>query len=64
MTERRKLKQKLSKLKYALRSLPRLIDCSMVYGDYHYTEQDTENIKKEIELVEQQIKDIDGAVQT
>lgn len=57
MTERKKLKKELSKLMHYKRSLPRLIDCSMVYGDNFFNEQDMVDTEKRIAEIEKQIID-------
>lgn len=59
MTERKQLKKKLAKLKHYKANLPRLIDCSSVYGDGYYTAQDLSEIDKQIEEVEKWIMEID-----
>lgn len=59
MTERKMLKKKLSKLKHFKSNLPRLIDCSDVYGDGFYSKVDLIDVDKQIEGVERQIADID-----
>jgi hypothetical protein len=59
MTERRQLKNKLSKLKHYKANLPRLIDCSNVYGDDYYSKDDLSDVDKQIEEVERQITEID-----
>ena len=56
MTELRTLKFKLRKLNYYKSSLPRLIDCSQVYGDYSFTEEDILEVNREIEQVEKGIE--------
>jgi hypothetical protein len=48
MTERKQLKKRLAKLKRYKANLPRLIDCSNVYGDGYYTERDLEEVEKQI----------------
>ena len=48
MTERKQLKNKLSKLKHYKLNLPRLIDCSNVYGDNFYTNEDLKDVVKQI----------------
>jgi hypothetical protein len=59
MTERKQLKKKLSKLKHYKANLPRLLDCSNVYGDDYYTKDDLSDADKQIEEVERQIAEID-----
>jgi hypothetical protein len=59
MTERKQLKKKLAKLKHYKANLPRLIDCSNVYGDDYYTKDDLSDVDKQIEEVERQIAEID-----
>lgn len=59
MTERRQLKIKLAKLKHYKLNLPRLIDCSNVYGDDYYTKDHLSDINKQIQEVEMQISEID-----
>ena len=59
MTERKRLKNELRKLQYYKKSLPRLIDCSEVYGDFYYDEKDLKIVDKEIELLTLKIKEID-----
>lgn len=61
MTERRALKKKLSKLKSYARSLPRLIDCSNVYGDGYYIGADIAEVEWEIKETERRIAEIDKA---
>ncbi len=63
MTERKQLKKKLAKLKHYKANLPRLIDCSNVYGDDYYTENDLSDVDKQIEEVERQIAEIDRLAQ-
>ena len=60
MTERKQLKKKLAKLKHYKANLPRLIDCSNVYGDDYYSKDDLSDVDKQIEEVEKQIAEIDG----
>ena len=55
MTERRKLKKELSLLKYRRSQLPRLIDCSAVYGDSFYTDSYAVTLDSQIALLEQRI---------
>lgn len=62
MTVRKKLKKELSLLKYQRRLLPLLIDCSSVYGDEYYLEDDYKLIDAQIAKVEQLIADIDTCV--
>jgi hypothetical protein len=59
MTERKQLKKKLAKLKHYKANLPRLIDCSNVYGDDFYSKDDLSDVDKQIEEVEKQIAEID-----
>lgn len=59
MTERKQLKKKLAKLKHYKANLPRLIDCSNVYGDDYYSKDDLSDVDKQIEEVEKQIAEID-----
>lgn len=59
MTERKQLKKKLAKLKHYKANLPRLIDCSNVYGDDYYSKDDLSDVDKQIEKVEKQIAEID-----
>jgi hypothetical protein len=59
MTERRQLKNKLSKLKHYKSNLPRLINCSNVYGDDYYSKDDLSDVDKQIEEVERQITELD-----
>ena len=59
MTERKQLKKKLAKLKHYKSNLPRLIDCSNVYGDDYYSKDDLSDVDKQIEEVEKQIAEID-----
>lgn len=61
MTERKKLKKKLAKLKHHRSHLPRLIDCSEVYGDGYYTKEDLKDIDSQIREVEKKIQEIDLA---
>lgn len=62
MTERRKLKSELSKLKHLKSSLPRLIDCSNVYGDGYFTSADIDDCERKILEIEAKIKQIDEQV--
>lgn len=55
MTELRKLKKKLSKLKHYRSKLPSWIDCSEVYGDNYFTKEDIIDADNQIEEVEKQI---------
>ena len=59
MTNRRKLKKQLSQLKSLKNTLPRLIDCSLAYGDNYFTEEAYARIEKDIEILEQRILNID-----
>lgn len=59
MTERKKLKKQLSDLKRYKSALPRLIDCSDVYGYGFYNNDDLINVDEKIALVEMQIAEID-----
>lgn len=59
MTLRKELKKRLSKLNQYQRSLPRLIDCSQVYGDGYYAEGDSDKVDKEISEIEAAIRGID-----
>lgn len=59
MTERRRLKRELSKLKSFKKALPRYIDCSQVYGDNYFTPEIIEGVDKEISIIEAKIKAID-----
>ena len=63
MTERKQLKKKFAKLKQYKANLPRLIDCSNVYGDDYYTNDDLSDVDKQIKEVERQIAEIDGLSQ-
>jgi hypothetical protein len=40
--------------------LPRLIDCSSVYGDDYYSKDDFSDVDKQIQEVEKQIAEIDS----
>jgi len=60
MTVRKQLKKKLSLLKASRKYLPRLIDCSLVYGDNTYTVDDLILVDNNIALVEKQIQEIDN----
>lgn len=55
MTERKKLKRKLSKLKYYRKMLPHYIDLGNVYGDGSFDQSDIEKADKEIKELEQLI---------
>ena len=59
MTERKQLKKKLAKLKHYKANLPRLIDCSNVYGDDYYSREDLSDVDKQIKELEKQIAKID-----
>lgn len=59
MTERKKLKKQLSKLKAFKSHLPILIDCSNVYGDNYYTKDDFEDVNNQIKDIEDKISAID-----
>lgn len=48
MTEHKLLKKELSKLRRYHSILPRLIDCSNVYGDKFYTINDLHRVENEI----------------
>ena len=63
MTELKQLKKKLAKLKHYKSNLPRLIDCSSVYGDEYYTKEDLLDAEKQIEELEKQIAEIDSISQ-
>lgn len=56
---RRAIKQKISRLKSCKKSLPRLVDCSQVYGDNSFTNDDYARIDKEIGEAEQELKQFD-----
>ena len=56
MTERKILKKKLAKLKQFKSSLTRLIDCSNVNGDNFYNSKDLEDVNKQIEELENILK--------
>lgn len=43
------LKKRLSKLKHFKANLPRLIDCSEIYGDNYYSKDDLLDVEKQIE---------------
>jgi len=58
MTVRKQLKKKLSLLKASRKYLPKLIDCSHVYGDNSYTFDDLILIDNNIALLEKQIQEI------
>lgn len=58
MTKCKQLKKKLSLLKHYKANLPRLIDCSNVYGDNYYSKNDLSDIDKRIEKIEKQIAEI------
>ena len=58
MTLRRQLKKQLSLLKAQRRELPKLIDCSMVYGDTSYTADDLIFTDNKIALLESQISEL------
>jgi len=57
MTELKKLKKELSKLKNYRAHLPRLIDCSEVNGDLCFTIEDLIEVEKQIEKLQKQIND-------
>jgi hypothetical protein len=59
MTERKQLKKQLSKLKAYKRNLPRLIDCSTVYGDEVFTQKDYALLDERIKEIENKIAAID-----
>lgn len=59
MTERKRLKKELSKWKHHLRNLPRLIDCSEVYGDDYYRKSDIDYVKAVIVEIENKLFEID-----
>lgn len=56
MTERRKLKKELSKWRHYKNSLPRLIDCSDVYGDSTFTDKDVAYADFMILTIEEKLK--------
>jgi hypothetical protein len=58
MSERKKLKKYLQRLKYERGLMPRLIDCSGVYGDGYYKKECLDKINKEILEVEQKLKEL------
>ena len=60
MNERKQLKKKLAKLKHFKANLPSLIDCSNVYGDDYYTQNDLSDVNKQIKEVETRIAKIDA----
>jgi hypothetical protein len=55
MTERKKLKKELARLKRYRSNLPRLISCSLVYGDKTYTNEDLIMIDRFIEGLKRKI---------
>lgn len=59
MTLRKELKKRLSLLKRTRQVLPRMIDCSEVYGDNSFTQEDYPLIDKEISEIEAAIRGID-----
>lgn len=59
MTELRKLKKELSRLKSVRKILPILLECSELYGDCFYNESDIKRIDKEIEEVTLKLSEID-----
>lgn len=58
MTELKELKKELVKMKRFKSALPRLIDCSEVYGDGYYSQQDLSDIEEEIKEVEAKIESL------
>jgi len=52
MTELKRLRKELARVKAYLNALPRLIDCSKVYGDSHYAESDLEHARNEVKRLE------------
>ncbi len=58
MKKAKQLKKKLAKLKHYKANLPRLIDCSNVYGDDYYTQDDLSDVDNQIKEVERQIAEI------
>ncbi len=57
MTELKKMKKELYKLKKYRAHLPRLIDCSEVNGDEFFTREDLIEVEKQIEKLQKQIND-------
>lgn len=55
LSPRRILKKKLAEAKQYKNALPRLIDCSNVYGDGTFTDADYAEADKEIERLEKEI---------
>jgi len=61
MTERKKLKKELSRLKAKKKILPMLIDCSQVYGDNYFNKNYELILDSEIASLIEKIKKIDEA---
>lgn len=59
MTERKRLKLEISKLKSIKKSLPRLIDCSEAYGDNYFNDDTLKKVDEEIDKIEEKIRQID-----
>lgn len=53
---KKSLKKQLRKLKSFEKELPLLIDCSDVYGDMYYTEEDLHSVRERIKEVEKLIE--------
>lgn len=58
MTERKRLKKELAKLKLVRNGLPMLMDCSIVYGDGFYSADFLSKINAQIEEIETKIAEI------
>lgn len=60
MTERRRLKNELAKLKARRTQLSTLVDCSWINGDNYYTVDDLIIVDSKISLRETRIAQIDA----
>ena len=55
--ERRYLKKQLSLIKCSIKSLPRLVDCSEVYGDNYYTNDMMTELMLKKSIIEQTLEE-------
>ena len=58
MSPRKVIKKQLARLKHYRSALPRLIDCSEVYGDGYYTQKDLDAVNEEIQKLEKEIENL------
>ena len=64
MTRRKVLKKELNSLKRLRSEMPRLIDCSVVYGDGYYNQAMLNRVEEDILNIEKEIAAIDNIDKT